>query len=79
MTYPPERIEIIICSFNMICTIYYDVNKQGKVDGLVMKISNTTRPLVKIMKFLLIFELSNFSKCCEFYDVTPQMHRKSYL
>ena len=71
MTFLPERIEILICSFNMICTIHYDVNKQVKVDGLVVKISNTTRPLVKILKFLLIFVLSNFSNCCEFYDLTP--------
>ena len=71
MTFLPERIEIIICSFNMICAIYYDVNKQVKVDGLVVKISNTIRPLVKIVKFLLIVVLSNFSSHSEFHDVTP--------
>ena len=60
MTLLPERIEIIICSFNMIWAIYYDVNKQVKVDGLVVKISNMTRPLVKILKFLFDFCIKQF-------------------
>ena len=64
-----EHTASFICSFNMISAMYYDVNWQLKVDGLVAKMSNMTRLLVKILKFLLIFVLSNFSIHYEFYDV----------
>ena len=42
-----------------------------EVDDLVVKISNTKRPLVKILKFLLIFVLSNFSNYSASYDLAP--------
>ena len=47
----PEDTENLICSFNMVHSIYYDVNYQLQMNDLVREISNRTRLILKKWKF----------------------------
>ena len=62
---------ILICSHHILQALNYSLKYQLEGDDLVVKISNMTRPLVKILKFLHIFVLSNFSNYSASNDLAP--------